>query len=313
MRLRRALIEWLGDVTCSMPIHDRMLRINLAHDLPVYQARHPYYDTLPRRLGAFVRDHRGALTCLDVGANIGDSVAAFMGSSQDRFLAVEPSPKFFRMLQANWADDVRVTPIEVMCSSGNQSAEFSIRERNGTASIVETQTGATMKRQLLDEVLAEHPAFIGANVIKVDTDGHDFEVLVGAAKTIAANRPAVLWECDVFARADYTEGVLRTLALFKNSGYRNYLVYDNFGYLVGSYSLDDDSAIKSLLFYQLTSELQYFDLLFMTEPELGEFHHAETRFFTNERVCPSLRETALLAGGIDSQPRISRMSTSPDE
>jgi FkbM family methyltransferase len=298
LRARHLLIRWLDDPTCTMQIHGRRMKVNLSHQLPVYQSLHPYYDTLPRRLAVFLQGRHGALRCVDVGANIGDSVAAFIDGDKDHILAVEPNPKFFNLLKANWAGDARLTLIDTICSSGSQSASFTILEKNGTASIVESQGGTSMKQQSLDEIIAAHPMFGATNLIKIDTDGHDFEVLAGAARTIAANRPAVLFECDVFGRVDYTECVLRTLEMFMSCSYSHCLVYDNRGYLIGRYALDDHATVKSLLFYQLTSDFQYFDLLVMTEPDLAAFQIAEVRFFADERVAASLRQTALSAGSI---------------
>ena len=301
---RRGLIGWLDDPVCSMPVHGRNLRINLSHGLPIYRARHPCYDSLPGRLGPFLRRRRGSLVGIDVGANVGDSVAAFLGpdtpgsagdGAPDRFLAIEPNPKFWRILLDNWGHDARVTPLATLCSSGSQTASFTIHEKNGTASIVQSAEGASMAQQPLDDIVADHPTFADTNLIKVDTDGHDFEVLASAAQTIATNRPAVLFECDVFGRADYTDSVLGTLGLFAHCGYTRCLVYDNLGYLLGCHRLDNPAAIQTLLFYQLTSELGYLDLLLMTEPDLADFHAAELRFFVEQRVQPALRATVLRA------------------
>ncbi len=296
--LRRGLIRWGGDPTCTMPIHGRSMQINLSHGLPIYQAHHPYYDSLPGRLGQFLRSRHGALTGVDVGANIGDSVAAFLGDKaqpQDRFIAVEPNPKFFSILRRNWAQDPRVVPVSVLCSAGSQQGNFSILEKNGTASIVESGSGTAMQAQPLDQIVAAHAGFAATNLIKVDTDGHDFEVLAGAVATIARNHPAVLFECDVFGRTDYTQAVLRTLDMFAAAAYVSYLVYDNLGFLLGRYSLHDHAAIKALLFYQLTSKGRYFDVLAMAEPDLADFHAAEVRFFAEERVVEPLRGTAMYA------------------
>ena len=282
-----------------MPIHGRSMQINLSHGLPIYQAYHPYYDSLPGRLGHFLRSRHGALVGVDVGANIGDSVAAFLGGKnhpRDCFIAVEPNPKFFAILRRNWAHDSRVLPVSLLCSAGSQQGSFSILEKNGTASIVESGSGTVMEAQPLDHIVAANPTFGTANLIKIDTDGHDFEVLAGAAATIARNRPAVLFECDVFGRTDYTLAVLRTLDNFAAAGYSSYLVYDNLGFLLGRHSLQNHAAIKALLFYQLTSQGRYFDLLAMAEPDLADFHASEVRFFADDRVAAPLRDTALAAG-----------------
>ena len=48
---------------------------------------------------------------------------------------------------------------------------------------------------------------------KVDTNGHDFEVLAGAERLISRNHPVVLFECDVFNNTNYVEDCLSTLRI----------------------------------------------------------------------------------------------------
>lgn len=299
---RRALIRFKDDPTCTMPIHGRPMKVNLSHGLPVYQAVHPFYDTLPRRLGSFLRQRHGGLRCVDVGANIGDSIAAFIGGDDDRFLAVEPNPKFFAILQANWSADPRVTAVDVICSSASQGGSFTIHEKNGTASIVAQADGSSMNQKTLDQLIAEHASFDRVNLIKIDTDGHDFEVLSGAAGTIARHRPAVLFECDVFGRTDYTQCVLDALDGFARRGYAHCLLYDNYGFLIGLYGLKDHAAIKSLLFYQLTSHFHYFDVLVMADGDLQAFHADEVAFFTDQLADAALRPTAREAAHAANRP-----------
>src|SRR5687768_2322931 len=89
---RRMLIKLLGDPPCSMPIHGRDLQLPLSHDLPIYLRNHPFYDRLPGRLSDHIHDKYGFLKCIDVGANIGDSIVAFNRHADDVFLAIEPNP-----------------------------------------------------------------------------------------------------------------------------------------------------------------------------------------------------------------------------
>jgi hypothetical protein len=96
--LRKALIKFQNDPTCSLLIHDRCLQIPLSHSLPEYLLRFRFYDRLPRRISEYIHQHHGHINCIDVGANIGDSIAAFYIDDQDTFLAVEPNPKFGKVL-----------------------------------------------------------------------------------------------------------------------------------------------------------------------------------------------------------------------
>jgi hypothetical protein len=73
------------------------------------------------------------------------------------------------------------------------------------------------------------------------------------------------------------------------------MVYDNHGYFVGSYSLDDLRPIKNLLFYQLTRKSYYFDLLVMKEEDHVSFLEAEQSYFVRCMPDEALRNTAATA------------------
>src|SRR6185369_13661457 len=75
--IRKQLVRLTGDPPCSMKIHGKSLELPLSHALPAYLDELAFYDTLPGRLSDYLYRKYGMLKCVDVGANIGDSVAAF--------------------------------------------------------------------------------------------------------------------------------------------------------------------------------------------------------------------------------------------
>jgi hypothetical protein len=128
------------------------------------------------------------------------------------------------------------------------------------------------------------------NVIKIDTDGHDFEVIKGAKRTIAEKLPAVLFECDVFENTNFVEDCLDTLHFFKECGYNYFIVYDNFGALIGRFPLSNLSSFKNLLFYKLiSSTFYYFDILVMIDDDLNEFYRMEIDYFIKSIKNEALR------------------------
>jgi len=296
--VRKALVKLLHDPTCALPIHGRCLTLPLSHPLPDFLTQNPYYDRLPRRISEYVHRKQGLLNCIDVGANIGDTLASFYIDDEDIFLAIEPNPRFNELLSENWGWNKNVTVASDICSSSSSDAAFEVREKAGTASLLQTERGIKMSRRTLDEVVDDHPCAAGANVLKVDTDGHDFEVIAGARKVLARNHPVMLFECDAFDNHDYVEDCLRTLDFIKQSGYGNFLLYDNSGYLMGRYALSDLSPFRNLLFYQLTSRFWYFDILVMTDEELLEFYRAEIDYFADKMPNKSLQRTAVAAAGL---------------
>lgn len=292
---RRLTMKVMGDPTCSLSIHGRRLKVPLSHALPDFLKHCPFYDRLPERISEYVHRKQQRLNCIDVGANIGDTIAAFRKEEADVFLAIEPNPTFRDLLIANWGWNDKVTVVSDICSSSSSEGSFLIQEGNGTASIHQVDDGIQMTRRSLDEIVQRHPSAVNANVLKIDTDGHDFQVIAGAEQLISQNMPAVLFECDAFNNDNYVEDCLSTLSLFKRSGYRHFLLYSNFGNLMGWYSLADLLPFRQLLFFQLTSSFCYFDILVMRDDDLFPFCRDEVEYFIGKTSRVALRRSATMA------------------
>jgi FkbM family methyltransferase len=291
-RLRRLLVRTFNDPSCSFTAHGRTLRLPLSHELPTYLRLLPLYDRLPERLGAYLHNQYGPLKVLDVGANIGDSVAALYRDERDLFLAVEPDPKFNRCLHENWkVPNVRI--LDLVCSSRSGKEGYEMIEKFGTASFRLNPRGLEFRAITVDDLLAENPEFTRPHLIKVDTDGNDFAVLAGAQQALTG-QPAVLFECDVFGNVHYLEDCLETLTRFSAAGYRSMLVYEKFGYPLGCYELNDLTHFRELLFYQLTKKFIYFDILLMKAEDLLPFSTLERSFLLGALQDQSLRSTAAM-------------------
>lgn len=281
-----------------MSVHDHNLDMPLSHDLPRYYDNCPLYDRLPGRIGKYISETRGQLTCIDVGANIGDTVIAFRQSDGDRFLAIEPNPKFAKFLKINLREVRNVTHLPAICSSFDAEGEFAIEESAGTASLRPDAGGIRISRKSLDRIVDEHPDFLLANVIKVDTDGHDFEVIAGAVRLLGNAKPFLLFECDPFGNGGYFEDCVRTISLLNDCGYEDFLVYDNFGNLIGRYSASAPGEFMKLLFYQVTSARHYYDLLMIGSADFARFHRQECEFFGKRISNDALRTGAMSAAGL---------------
>ncbi|MEH2270682.1 MAG: FkbM family methyltransferase [Nostoc sp.] len=294
---REVLIKFFHDPSCVLTIHDKSLHLPLSHALPIYLQEYQFYDRFAKRISKYIHDKYGYLKCIDVGANIGDSIAAFYHntSSEDRFLAIEPNPNFKKYLLSNWEQINNVKILSFICSSESGIGTYAVIEKNGTASVINTEGSINMETRSLDDIVADHPDFKYFNVLKIDTDGHDFEVISGAKKAIKDNLPTVLFECDAFSNPTYIENCLETLSFFEEIGYNYFLVYDNFGYLMGKYPLSDLDSFKNLLFYQLTSRFYYFDILLMKDEDIELFFPLEVNYFIDKMPNKTLPQTVLKA------------------
>lgn len=289
--IRQLWIRWWNDPACQMNVHGRALRMPLSHALPSYWRKFPLYDRLPARLADFLRNRHGRLVAVDVGANIGDTVAALFGGASDRILAIEPNPRFLQYLKLNWGSVANIDILNCLCSSTCSSGRYEVHEQTGTASLESAEAGIPLQARRLDDIMADHPEYGELNLLKIDTDGHDFEVLEGARASIRNAKPAVYFECDSFGCPDYVERCLETLAFFAEDGYAHFLLYDNFGRLMGRYDIGDSEQIKKLLFYQMASQNYYYDILVMRNEDLNSFYRSEKEFFVNA-LDSALRKTA---------------------
>ncbi len=84
--------------------------------------------------------------------------------------------------------------------------------------------------------------------MKIDTDGGDFDVLQNGIQSISKYMPMLLFECDVFGNNNYFIEFMNVLKSLTKIGYTKILVYNNFGYLFNSISLEDLSEFKDLIF-----------------------------------------------------------------
>lgn len=297
---RRRVLQWLrariiktqGDPPCEMLVHGCALSMPLSHCIPDLLANCAQYDRLLGRLAGFVRERRSRLVAIDVGANVGDTVAALMGGAADRVLAIEPSGEFRRYLTANWGTNAQVTIVAAACGARDADLRMSILHRDGTAVFAEAALGERVRMSTLDALVREHPAFAQPDVVKIDTDGFDFAVIDGARDVLARAQPAVFFECDHFDAPDYGARCRAALQHLRECGYAHFAAYDNYGYLMGSFALDDLRPFEQLLFYQLSSPFHYFDLLVMPDEALGAFLTREREHYVRTAVPPALADAA---------------------
>jgi FkbM family methyltransferase len=143
---------------------------------------------------------RGYELGYDVGANCGQSVGPMLGICK-RVVSAEPSPDSFAVLEAEWGGDARVTLYPVAVSGAD--GEVVLAQPGGrplrTGQLVtpgiagmewspadwSTVPASTYPARSLDSLAAETGV---PDFIKVDTEGHEAQVLAGAAGVLAEGR-----------------------------------------------------------------------------------------------------------------------------
>lgn len=286
--VRRVLIKVFKDPSCNHVILDQPLVGPLSHELAFYLKILRNYDRLLRRIGSFYCKKRDGIFAIDVGANIGDTIACMYQGADTKVLAVEPNEKFNYYLKINWGNFENIEINTSLCSATDEQTNVSVNTKGGTASLERTSVEQRIEAKTLNTLFRESRLLDRLDFIKVDTDGFDFEVLKGAEELIQQFSPAVFIECDIFKNTQYIEDCDYAFSLFAKNGYEHCLVYDNYGSLMGKYDLKEFDVFLNLLFYQLTSSFYFFDILFIKD-DFDEFFLNELHHYSQNQQDPAIK------------------------
>lgn len=222
-------------------IGKNLLRVPAGHPMPSYRIRWSSFDRPLQLLADALVNSTGLRCAIDVGANVGDSLAQICHRSNVPVLCVEPADEYYATLLQNIESVGIGTPVKALIAEHGSAADKRLVVNAGTARLVdagaESSATATMS---LDQLLDAYPQFRDADLLKIDTDGYDLDVLESGRNWIARQQPALFFEFDMtFGRATMSDG-LAALERLAGVGYRYFLFFDNFGHLV--HDLDRSST-----------------------------------------------------------------------
>ena len=181
-----------------------MINVNTASFLEwsvfFYGYYEPEIDALIKRL------FRTGFVAFDVGANIGTH-ALIMGQyagNTGKIVAVEPNPQIHRRLVKNISLNRlnNIQPLQYGLS--NTNGEFTLHiapddfPNQGMSSLyhqAELTNKTTIQVKVLDEI-AQSLELDRLDFIKIDTEGNDYNVLLGSENSIRRYRPYILFEYD---------------------------------------------------------------------------------------------------------------------
>ncbi len=170
------------------------VEFNAGNLIPHYQQKYRLYDRFLPHLAPYLDG-----TVIDVGANCGVlAVSMGMNNSKLSFICVEPEDQCLELLYKN--TEKIDNHVEVIAG------------RVGTEDIK------------LDEIVKE-----GVGLIKVDVDGYDWDVI----NTFSfSTKPPIYIEEDGKEEWQYSK-YFDLNQKFKEQGYNNIWMFDNFGCLIG--------------------------------------------------------------------------------
>ena len=211
------------------------------HMLFLYQKACPMYDQFVPFLGVLAdkkMEQMGQVECgyiIDIGANVGDTVAALIRHTQAKVVCVEPTRQFTELLQKNIAGmgsayEERIRTVRAYIAQ-NRTENYVSAVIGGTAIKQKIEAGADSEAPTLtlpDLLEQENIALEQLALVKVDTDGYDSECIMSLGDELSKISPILFWENQIDTDEQMRKFVDMVSYLGSNS-YTDFFVFDNFG------------------------------------------------------------------------------------
>lgn len=265
------------------------------HQLPVFQRLYPLYDRFLPLLARAADDPAAGI--VDIGANVGDTAIAMAASCRNHILAVEGDPGFFGHLQANIARHPRlggrIAAVPAMVGTGALHGVLSRHEaRDATSARLDQAAAGTPDFVTLDRLLVNRD---DVALIKIDTDGFDWDVVASGPETLARHEPLLFWEN--YCVAETAGGYARLYDTLAAGGYAHVWIFDNFGNLLLADT--DFSRLGEINAYLLAQErmgyaaFHYLDVLACTGRRLPTARAAIEAFHRLREPRPPTGQDAI--------------------
>lgn len=235
------------------------------HLLPEHQAENRMYDRLLPFVGALLP---ASTTVIDVGANVGDTLASMVSKNVScSYVCIEPEDKFFPFLEKTKSQVLSRYPEiqidlhqQILSSMGGKRA---LKGVDGTRTSQVDEIGGVPSVSL--DSIVQKEGYGSISLLKIDVDGWDWDVILSSRKLIEANRPIIYFEMYVQTNEMFA-GYESALALVKDQEYEEFYIFDSFGAYI--FFTSDIAQISELARYLLaqaqdksTRTMYYLDIL----------------------------------------------------
>jgi FkbM family methyltransferase len=240
---------FVSDAVKKVRIGAFQIFINGTHALPRYLKNNPDYSSNLPRLAKHLTLKYPDLILIDIGANIGDTIALVKTYCDIPIVSIEGNEKYYSILEKNKTLFKNVETFKYLLDEKNHSTKTTLESKDGTA-FVKSDTNSETKFITLDSFISDYPSFEKAKLVKIDTDGYDLKIIRGGLDFIQKTHPVLFFEFDRYFLTQVHDDGISTLQQLADLGYSAIVFYDNSGRLLVSLSLNNIQAIKQL--YQYT-------------------------------------------------------------
>lgn len=244
----RKLILRFSDPLITYKLWNYKIKIPFSHNLPVVTVSHKNYNTNLPRIAIYVDSKYPDPSIIDIGANVGDTVALLRSFVDYPITCIEGDAKFFGLLKNNTEQMKGISYFNSYLGERDEKIAVSIQTVLGTGTI-STKGDSTIETKKLDTLLNDYPDLKQSKLLKIDTDGFDFKIMKGAVELLKSSKPVIFTEFDQNLMKQINEDYNDMFDFFRKLNYEYVIFYDNFGDYLISLNLNEKEKIEDITNY----------------------------------------------------------------
>ncbi|MCX6186042.1 MAG: FkbM family methyltransferase [Bacteroidetes bacterium] len=234
------------------------ISIPIVHDLPINIKIHPNYNQNLGKIAKAVNEKYPANSVIDVGANIGDSVAIIHNYVNSPILCIEGNEMYLPLLRKN-TSSIHNVSIEASFV-GDEEITVKAQSKQGTAFLEESIKDEGIKVKKISAILDKHPTFKNSKLFKTDTDGFDNKILKGAKSFFEEIKPVIFFEYDPYFLSKQNEIGYDIFNFLHNLGYQDLMLFDNTGNYIFTIKSNQELELIELHNYFNQNGSRYLDI-----------------------------------------------------
>jgi len=261
MKLKNFLKKKKTKASKQVQVGSFRLTADADHPIQANLDYYKYYSTNLPRIAKYVEAKYPSYSIIDIGANIGDTVALLRTANVNQAVyAIEGEPFYFALLQKNMLQFKDVSIFNSFLGEDSHSAAIATEVTDGTARLNKKSEKAISVKKLDD--LAAEAQFENIKLLKIDTDGYDLKILRGSFNLIKTNKPIIFFEYDAAYLEEQGENGTDIFDQLHDIGYNKLIYYDNFGKMLLNITTGDKTLIEQLYAYihNKESAFPYYDV-----------------------------------------------------
>lgn len=252
MKIRKFILKYYDPCIEYELEKSPSIYLPFSHSLPLILKTYSQYSSNLPRIAAKVKKRYNNMTFIDIGANVGDTVALLRREEFFPILCIEGEESFFKYLQKNTSKFSDVYLEKVFIGAESKYVYGKIDINNGTAKISrEDETKQAIQIKKLSDILGNYAMFSKSKMIKIDTDGFDCMIIRGSIDLLKVTKPIIYFEYDPFLLGQQSDEGISVFSELQSIGYENALVYDNIGTYMMSIKIADKLIVKEMHNYFL--------------------------------------------------------------